>query len=482
MSIPLPPEGGTIQTVPRLHGSLGTLGLFFSMLAYNAPLVVVMGIIPLMIEVGNGVGTPLVFILAGLVLAAFSDGFIRMAKALPRPGAFYSFITAGLGREVGLGAGFVMLVCYLCVAIGTIAFGGIVLGALVTDTFHGPELPWYVWSAVFWAACALLGYLKIDLSAKVTAVLLFLELLVVAIFDIAVVAKGGGPSGLSAEPFSLAHLFDGSFGIGLLLAMGMFGGFEVAVLFRDELKQPDRSIPRATYGVIATAGILYSVTSWLFIDSVGVDQVVVAVSEDPTGTMSASMQQFAGLFVNDATNVLINTSAFAVLLCAHNVAARYAFNLSADGILPKALSGVHKNHGSPHVASVAVSVLSVVVLVPVVLLDLEPYAFYGAVLGVGALGGTAVFLLSNTAVMRFIHKAGIRENVLHRLVLPIIAGLGLLVTLILTVLNFSVLTGGSAALSDWLMVFIVAVFIAGVGLAATYKRSRPEVYQRIGRQ
>lgn len=482
MSIPLPPEGGAIDAVPRLRGHLGTSGLFFSMLAYNAPLVVVIGIIPLMIEVGNGVGTPLVFILAGLILGAFADGFIRMSKALPRPGAFYSFITEGLGRRVGLGSGFLMLFCYLCVAIGTIAFGGIVLGELVTGTLHGPELPWYVWSAVFWAACGVLGYLKIDLSAKITTLLLFLELCVVAILDVAIVAKGGGPSGLSAEPFSLSHLFDGSFGVGLLLAMGMFGGFEVAVLFRDELKHPERSIPRATFGVIITAGVLYAVTSWLFIDAVGVDQVVATVTEDPTGTMTSTIEQFTGLFVNDAANVLINTSAFAVLLCAHNVAARYAFNLSADGILPRQLSGVHKNHGSPHIASIAVSILSVVVLVPVVLLDVEPYAFYGAVIGVGVLGTTVVFLLSNTAVMRFVHRPESRERFLHRVVLPMIAGLGLLVTLILALLNFPVLTGGSQALSNWLIVLVVALFVAGYVLAAAYQRRRPEVYQRIGRQ
>jgi uncharacterized membrane protein (DUF485 family) len=64
----------------------------------------------------------------------------------------------------------------------------------------------------------------------------------------------------------------------------------------------------------------------------------------------------------------------------------------------------------------------------------------------------------------------------------VIAGLGLLVTLILAVLNFPVLTGGSQALSNWLIVLVVALFVAGYVLAAVYQRRRPEVYQRIGRQ
>jgi amino acid transporter len=467
---------------PRLRGNLGTLELFFSIMAYNAPLVVVVGVLPLMIAIGNGVGTPLVFIVAGLILAAFADGFIRMSKALPRPGAFYSFITAGLGREVGLGSGFVMLGCYFCVAVGTIAFGGVVLGSLVTNTLHGPSAPWYVWAGVFWAVAGVLAYMRIDLSAKVTTILLFLELVVLAIYDFGIVGQGGGPSGFSPAAFSPHHLFDGSFSIGLLLASGMFGGFEVAVLFRDELRTPEKSIPRATYGVIAAAGVLYSVTCWLFINSVGLDKIVAAVLGDPTGTIDASIQHFGGRFAYDAATVLVNTSAFAVLLTAHNVAARYAFNLGADGILPRRLSGVHAKHGSPHIASITMTVASGAVFIPVVLSHAEPLVFYAAALGVAAIGALIVFFLSNAAIVRYMRKSGQDENLLHRILLPAVAAVGLGASLYLGVANFSVLTGGSKTFSNALLALTAAVFIAGFVMAAVFRRSRPDVYQRIGRQ
>lgn len=79
----------------------------------------------------------------------------------------------------------------------------VILGCLVTGTLHGPELSWHAWSAVFWAACVVIGYLKIDLSAMITTALLFLELFVVAIFDVAVVAKGGGPSGIASPTWTV---------------------------------------------------------------------------------------------------------------------------------------------------------------------------------------------------------------------------------------------------------------------------------------
>ncbi|WP_459985468.1 APC family permease [Nocardioides sp. AN3] len=470
------------QSSPRLHGNLGTLELFFSIMAYNAPLVVVIGVIPVMLIVGNGIGTPLVFVVSGIILAAFADGFIRMSKVLPRPGAFYSFITAGLGREIGLGAGFTMLASYFAVASGTVVFGGIVLGSLVTDTFHGPSAPWYVWGAVFWLLTAILGYLKIDLSAKLTTILLFCELVVVAIFDLGVVIHGGGPHGLSMAPLSPSHLFDGSFPIGMLFAMGMFGGFEVAVLFRDEVRNPNRTIPFATYGVIAAAGILYTVTAWLFISSLGVDHAIAAAMADPEGSIHASITEFGSRFTADAATVLVNTSSFAVLLTAHNVAARYAFNLSADGILPRRLSGVHKRHGSPHIASVAVTVATAVILLPIIVLHIDPYAFYAAVLGIASVTGLSVFFASNVAVMRYMRSVGSRESALHRVVLPVLAAIGLGATLVLGVKNFNLLTGGSQALSNALLVVVVAIFAAGFAMAVAYRRARPEVYERIGRQ
>jgi amino acid transporter len=476
------PDVVDIERSPRLRGNLGTLELFFSIMAYNAPLVVVMGVIPVMLIVGNGIGTPLVFVISGIILAAFADGFIRISRVLPRPGAFYSFITAGLGREVGLGSGLVMLTCYYAVAVGTVAFGGIVLGALVSDTLHGPSAPWYVWGGVFWALTAVLGYLKIDLSARLTTFLLFCELVVVAIYDAGVVIHGGGPGGLGAAPISPSHIFDGSFAIGILFAMGMFGGFEVPVLFRDEVRTPNLTIPRATFGVIAAAGVLYTLTSWLFIDSLGAGHAVAAVAADPEGVIHASIREFGGRFTSDAANVLVNTSSFAVLLTAHNVAARYAFNLSADGILPRRLSGVHKAHGSPHVASVAVSIASAAIFVPVLALHLDPYTFYAAILGIASVMGLLVFFSSNLAVMRYMRTIGERENPMHRVILPAVAAIGLGSSLFLGIKNFPLLTGGSQRMSNLLLVVIGCIFASGVLMALVYRKLRPEVYQRIGRQ
>lgn len=222
-------------------------------------------------------------------------------------------------------------------------------------------------------------------------------------------------------------------------------------------------------------------THRLFISGVGVDSVVAALTGDPTGTVNSSLEQFGGRFTRDSVNVLINTSSFAVLLCAHNVATRYAFNLSVDGILPRALSAVHIRYGSPHIASIALSAASLVAFIPA-LVGAEPFTFYGATTGLAALGRLSVFFATAIAIARYMRRSGQVESFVRRAVLPAVAAVGIGATLVLAVVNFSVLTGGSAELSVGLIVLAALIFGAGVALASVYRRTRPAVYSRIGRQ
>lgn len=469
---------------PHLKGNMGFMSLMFSVLAYNAPLVVVIGIIPIMVMEGAGLGTPISFVAAGILLAIFSVGFTRMARLLPNPGGFYAMITAGLGRNVGLGSGYVALICYFCVGAGTFSFGGVMLGELITNTFHGPELPWYVWGSVFWLGAAVLGYLKVELSAKFLALFLIAELSIIVSYDLSVLMQGGAnAAGVSLEPLSPAHWFDGNFSLGLLLAVGMYGGFEVTVLFREEVRNPNKTIPRATAAVIAIAMVIYAFSSLFFMDSIGIDQAVAVTTGDPTAAMTASLETFGGKVVADLATAMVITSTFAVILAAHNITSRYVFNLGADGILPKRMASVHKRHGSPHVASIATSLAAVVLNGTVIIFGVEPMVFYTAILGMTSLMGLAIFFLCNVSVGVYLRRPGSTDaSTWASTVCPIIAGVGLGTVLVLAVINFPMLVGGSDVLATILMLLVAGFFALGVVTASVYKRNKPECYSRIGRQ
>lgn len=472
----------TAAETTRLRGNLGVFDLFFSVMAWNAPLVIVIGVIPVMVVIGNGIAVPIAFITAGLIIAAFAAGFTRMARVLPNPGAFYAYITAGLGREVGLGSGITILFGYFCGYAGTFAFGGIVLNSLIHNTFGGPDLPWWALAMLYWVAVGILGYLRADLSAKVLTVFLVAAVAVIVGYDIVVFLKGGA-AGLSAAPFDPSRWFDGSFGLALLFGLGMYGGFEVTALYRDEVRDPVRTVPRATYAVVIFAMVLYSTTAWLFINALGIDNAVAAASADPTGSIERTMQQFGGRVLLDVSTIVVNTSTFAVILAGHNIVSRYVFNLSADRILPSRLSGVHAKYGSPYTASIAASAVAFLVNVPVVLLGLDPLQFYAAMLGVTSFVLIAAILLTNIAVPIYMRRhGGELFTPWATVICPLIAGVGLVTCLVMATNNFEILIGGSSSLATALLLLIGALFLAGICMAAIYRRTRPDVYAKIGRQ
>ena len=67
---------------------------------------------PLSVGYGNGIGTPAGFAFATVILTIFSVGYVAMARKVTAAGGFYSFISHGLGRELGMASGLAMVVAY----------------------------------------------------------------------------------------------------------------------------------------------------------------------------------------------------------------------------------------------------------------------------------------------------------------------------------------------------------------------------------
>jgi len=108
-------------------------------------------------------------------------------------------------------------------------------------------LRWWLYSLILVAVVGILGYLRIDLSAKILSTVTVLEIGVVLIFD-AAVGVDGGPQGLSASPFSWGSFSSGTVGVAVLFAVITYItyiGFEATAIFREETKTPRTTIPRA---------------------------------------------------------------------------------------------------------------------------------------------------------------------------------------------------------------------------------------------
>lgn len=86
-----PPVAATLRS-----GSLGTADIAFFVVSAAAPLTVMAGVAPLAILLG-GIGAPAGYLIAGITLAVFAVGFTTMSRHVKSGGAFYAYITRGLG-------------------------------------------------------------------------------------------------------------------------------------------------------------------------------------------------------------------------------------------------------------------------------------------------------------------------------------------------------------------------------------------------
>lgn len=466
----------------RLEGNVGAIGLMFTVLAYNAPLTVFIGGIPVVILVGNGLGAPMAFLAGGAVILLVAFGLTTISARLRRSGGFYSFITAGLGKVVGLGAGFAAVTCYFVAIVVALAFGGIATRTLVVGLFNGPEFPWWISSIVLLCVVAVLGYLNFNLSAGVLSVFLALELLLMLAYAISVFAQGGGPDGFGFESFTAEHTFSGSIPLAIMLGVGMFGGFEATVIFRDEIRNPDRTIPRATYGVVVLMASFYALLTWVLINSYGAAVIMDIVAANVGGSASESIREYTGEFAYMLAAFLMLASCFALLLAAHSIVCRYLFNMSADGILPETLGKVHPRHKSPHRASVIVTAASFLVLALFVIFQVNEETMYARVVGVYSYVLLMILSCVSLAIAVYLYRT--REKGRLRLAATS-AALGFIIIFIVLILatqNFTFLSGATGGTLILLLTVIWGIAIAGGLLAIRYRKTRPEAYARIGRE
>lgn len=470
-----PLETGSV----RLRGQMGTFGLIFTILSFAAPLLSMSGTAPLVIAVGNGIGAPMAFLVGCVLLLIFAIGFTAMTRRSARPGGFYAYISASLGKPVGLGASFLSIIGYLGLLLGTYPLLGHAVNVLV-ERFGGPAIPWWVWALTGLAIVSVVAYHEVKVSAGVLTVLLALEILILVIVDVAVISQGGN-AGLTAEPFTFDAFNQGAVGTALMFCILTFIGFEATAIYRDEVKDPARTVPRATYGALIFMGLFYALTSYVLIMASGLENAVQSATDDPASMLTVAMTRYVAPIMADIQLVLLVTSALAALLAIHNTLARYIHSLGSDRVLPARVGKVHAKFGSPHVASMLTSAVSLAVILIFIFAGSSYVQVYSWLLGIGTYALLPVYALMSLSVIVFFWRSTYGDNLWVRIIAPAISLLGLAATFILASIALPDLIGNSPIVATLSQLGLIVVFVTGIVIANVWKRNQPERYARLGR-
>src|SRR4051812_18702157 len=165
---------------------LGVPSVVFFGVAGAAPLTVIIGSISAIYAIIGSTAVPIAYLVVAGILSLFTVGFVAMSRHIVNSGAFYSYISHGLGRVTGVGAAFVALPAYSLMQIGLFGLFGSAASNILLE--FGFKVPWYACALVTWAVLAVLGLLWVDLSGRVLAVLLVAEISLVLIYDLVMLA------------------------------------------------------------------------------------------------------------------------------------------------------------------------------------------------------------------------------------------------------------------------------------------------------
>ncbi len=461
----------TVSDVPprnALSRSLNPLQLILLILSSTTPMAAVVGLMPLSFAFGASAGVPLCFVIATVVLLFFSVGYTTMARSIPGAGSFYAFIASGFGATAGVGAALLAVLSYLMFYCGSLAYLGFYTSQLVSDS-AGLEIPWPAFVMVWLVVIGWLGRRQIDLNSRVVGVIVLAEFAIIMVLNAAIVWQRGA-SAFTPESLSFHALDTPGAGISLMLAFTSYIGFEAAALFSEETRDPERSVPIATYGAVLLIGAFFGLTAWLTIGAIGLGDIQ-HVAEAGLGQMYFDLAgQFVGPALGKLMEVCMITSLFATILAGHNVCSRYLFILARDRIVPARLATVHPRFSSPHVASVVVSSIGVVVLAVCAASGLDPIAEIGAAaIGCGTVGLIGLQALLCLAVIVYFAKTG-RMQWWRTLLAPLCAFAGLSVVLVLALSHFELITGSENVWVTRLPIVLLVAFVAGLVLSRLQAR------------
>jgi amino acid transporter len=339
-----------------------------------APTVTPALILPLVFaSAGNASWAAMAFATVALLfLAAQMKVFGRRVAS---PGALYVYAAEGLGSFAGIVSGLALTLAYLFDVVAILAGFANELAILLRSLGLDPG-PFGSAGLVLAIAVAagILSYRDVKVSTRVCSSIEFLTMAVVLLLIGAFFLRDG--TVVDPDQLSFRNTTPDQFRQGLVLAFFSFVGFETAADLGTEARNPLKAIPRALVTSIALSGAFFIVSAYGLVAAFH-DVIPPLDKQDaPLTTLAASLGfDGIGLYIPLAIAVSLFAAGVAIL----NAGSRVIYSLAHRGVFHSRASMAHATHATPHIALLALVLVSLVIVAGlsaggVSLLDIFGYA------------------------------------------------------------------------------------------------------------
>jgi amino acid transporter len=412
---------------------------------------------------GNGTWLSILIAGAGSILVAMT--IVWLSRQLASSGSLYTYAGASFGPFGGVITGWAMLLAY---GIGAAA-AVVIIEIYADQVFNLPETG-IVHSVIYLVVLVfsfLFAYRDIKLSAVFSLVVEAISITLVTLLGVIALVHYGPH--LDLQQLGLRGTNPTMIREGLVLAAGMFAGFEGCAVLGSEAKNPHRTIPLAVLSSVIAVGIYFIFMAYAETAGFEGSGRSFAQSEAPLDTLS----QILGVsYLGRLISLGLTIGIFAAVIGMLNAGSRIIYTMARDGILPAQLGRVHPKYQTPYIA---LSILAVPTWV-------IPFAFVvsrtpvetvngylGTIVGYGFL--VAYFLISIAALV-FLHKRN--ELRPHHIVIGLL-GAGMMVFVLA-----GQLYPPPPAPYVIFPYLIAAYFVAGVVFYLILRARAPHLVDRIG--
>jgi APA family basic amino acid/polyamine antiporter len=293
-----------------------------------------------------------VWLIGGAYALLGANALAELGTMLPRSGGHYVFVRHGLGDYAGFVAGWSDWIS----TCGATAAVSIVIGEYAVILF--PELVAHQAIALLVVGSLTIvqwfGIRSASLAQNITSLLKAgaLMVLVVACFWVG----GRNPAAASFEPESEGSLLF-AFVLALQAVIYTYAGWSAVIYFSEEVKEPERNIPRSMFGGVALVIAIYLLINVAFLRVVP----LATIAGEKLAAVAVAQAMF-GLYANTVVRVLT----ILLLLSAANatilIAPRVLYAMSHDGLFWRGAREVNAG-GTPDVALMISSMVAAALIV-----------------------------------------------------------------------------------------------------------------------
>ncbi|MCM1967333.1 MULTISPECIES: APC family permease [unclassified Streptomyces] len=336
--------------------------------------------------------------LAALVAYCNAHSSARLAARYPSSGGTYVYGRERLGPFWGYlaGWGFVVGKTASCAAM-----------ALTVGAYAWPGQQHAVAVAAVVALTAA-SYGGVQKSARIARVIVAVVLAVLAGVVVACLSSGAADAGrLGGPDWAAAGLLQGA---GLLFFA--FAGYARITTLGEEVRDPERTIPRAVPLALGIALLVYAAVSVAALSVLGADGLGRSAAPLADAVRAAG---WPGL--TPVVRVGAALAALGSLLALVLGVSRTTLAMARDGHLPRALAAVHPRHQVPHHAELAVGAVVAVLAATTDLRGAIGFSSFG-VLAYYAIANASAWTLDSGVKDRAVAVVGLSGCVVLACALP----------------------------------------------------------------